>query len=429
MMLTVHPTGRIEGRIRLPASKSYSIRAFIIAACGGRSRVIAPSDCDDAKVALTVARNLGACCQRLSANQWQIQPATKRKKTATIHVGESGTALRFLLPLLPFSYTAAEVVGRGTLLGRPNRHLTTLLRQQGLDICGEGEAEGVPIHFRGGQLRGGTMTIDGSLSSQFISALLIACPRLNEDVVLKIAGRTLVSTEYIAMTRQILAKSGIEVQRVDDRTYRIPGQQKFRGLKNFTVPSDYGLAAFPMAAGLLLPSDLILEGYFPDDLVQADGYILKFLTQMGTRFTHTRQGIRLKGPQRLKGGRFSLKDCPDLVPIMAVLALFAQGKTVLTDIHHARAKESDRISDLRRELLKIGADVAEQSNGLVIMPQPVYKNNVELDPHHDHRLAMAFAVLGLKVGARIKDSECVAKSYPGFVRDMKKLKAQVSPTS
>ena len=147
---------------------------------------------------------------------------------------------------------------------------------------------------------------------------------------------------------------------------------------------------------------------------------------MGAQFTRSRKAIRMRGPFVLKGGVFSLQDCPDLVPIMAVLALFAKGRTVLKNIYHARAKESDRISDLRRELLKIGAKVEERPNALVIYPLTNPKTKVTLDPHRDHRLAMAFAVLGLRVGVNVKDIECCRKSYPDFVRDFKALGASIA---
>lgn len=425
MILNVQPTARLSGRIHLPASKSYSIRAFIVAACGGTSTIIAPSDCDDARVALSVARALGAKVSQPRRDKWQLKAQAVCHAHRLINVGESGTVLRFLLPLLPFFQTSAVVTGRGTLLGRPNHHLTSLLRSQGVDIRGEGERESVPIHFRGGQLKGGRLSINGSLSSQFISALLIACPRLKHDVQLEIKGRQIVSTEYIMMTRQILARSGISIVRVDDRHYRIPGAQEFKGLKDFIVPSDYGLGAFLLAAGILTESHLTLQGYFNDELVQADGKILDFLAQMGVRVSKSAESLGLIGPQTFNGGKFSLKDCPDLVPVMAVLALFAREKTMLRDIRHARVKESDRISDLRSELLKVGADVKEKENGLVITPRPLYRGDVMLDPHRDHRLAMAFCILGLKVGVKIKDIECVSKSYPGFIRDMQQLGARV----
>ena len=142
---------------------------------------------------------------------------------------------------------------------------------------------------------------------------------------------------------------------------------------------------------------------------------------MGVRFTKTSSSMKIQGPHALAGGTFSLKNCPDLVPIMAILALFAKGKTRLKDIAHARAKESDRISDLRLELLKIGADVQETHNELLISPKLTYKSRVILNPHHDHRLAMAFFVLGLRLPLAIENIECTHKSYPAFVSDFQKL--------
>lgn len=430
MILKVKPHHYLNGNIELPASKSYSIRAFLIAACGGNSRIIRPSDCDDAKVAMAVAGHLGARIMRRAKASWAVrvpQALPKNKYRLTrINVKESGTVLRFLLPLLSLGQQRVRIVGEGTLRGRPNYHLTRVLRSQGVAIKGRGDEESIPIDLSGGQLKGGRMEINGSLSSQFISALLIACPQILEDTTLIIKGRKIVSSEYITMTQQVLKESGIRIHRKGQRVYTIKGGQTFKGLKNFIVPSDYGLAAFFLAAAALVKSKVVLSGHLKDDLIQADGKILGFLRKMGVKFTKTRHSLKISGPFQLKGGSFSLKDCPDLVPVMSILALFAKGKTRLYDIQHARVKESDRISDLRKELLKIGAKVTEKRNELIIHPQQKYKQNVLLDPHHDHRLAMAFCILGMKVGVRVKDIECTTKSYPGFVKDMKRIGVSLS---
>jgi 3-phosphoshikimate 1-carboxyvinyltransferase len=295
-----------------------------------------------------------------------------------------------------------------------------------MDIRGTGEKEGIPVVYNGGTISCPVITIDGSISSQFISALLIACPQLDHDTTIEIIGRELVSLDYLTMTRQILSLTGVTVRAKGPRSYRIDGRQKFKGLKKFEVPSDYGLAAFLMAAASVTKSDVTLTGAFHDNLVQADGRILGFLKKMDVKFTQKSGAIRIKGPFKLKGGTFSLKDCPDLVPIMATLALFAETPVRLMDIGHARAKESDRISDLRQELLKVGADISETSDELLIRPQPIesYQTNVTLDPHHDHRLAMAFSVLGLRHGVTVKNFECTHKSYPSFLRDIKALGAR-----
>ncbi|MFH0753462.1 MAG: 3-phosphoshikimate 1-carboxyvinyltransferase [Candidatus Omnitrophota bacterium] len=422
MILNVPIVQQLRGTVTLPASKSYSIRAFFVAACGGKSRILGASDCDDARVAMRVAQAFGARVQRVPGGfSVHVPDFQKKKLMRTVNVGESGTSLRFVLPLLPFFCQGAVVNGSGTLVGRPNHHLCAALRRQGLGIQGQGPGESVPIVFNGGDIPCGRVEIDGSLSSQFISALMIAAPLAEQDTRLKMTGKTLVSQDYVTMTRQILKCAGIHVIPKGKREFLISGDQVFNGLKDFHVPSDYGLAAFFMSAAALIDSNVTLKGYFQDDLVQSDGAIIEFLTRMGLTIARGPHKLLIKGPCALKGGTFSLKSCPDLVPIMAVTAMFAKGVTRLKDIGHARVKESDRISDLREELLKVGADIRETKDELTIHPRSSYKGGVVLNPHHDHRLAMAFAVLGLKVGLKVRDVECTSKSYPGFVKALKAL--------
>ncbi len=397
-----------------------------MAACGGRSHIVGASDCDDAVVARQVAKALGASVTADGDSAWKIEARSLVKASGAsgrlrVNVGESGTSLRFVLPLLPFFCSTAEVNGKGTLVGRPNHHLCAALRACGLQIRGDGAVESVPVHFAGGALPGGKISVDGSVSSQFISALMIAAPMSAADTRLMMSGGTLVSREYVVMTRQILERAGVRVTPKGSREFFIPGGQMYQGLKKFHVPSDWGLAAFFMVAAALVPGNVTLKGRFDDELIQSDGAIVPLLTKMGLRFFRTAQAIRIKGPCQLKGGVFSLKDCPDLVPIMAVAAMFAKGPTRLKDIGHARVKESDRISDLRQELLKVGADIQEKPDELLITPKAVYQSGAVLDPHHDHRLAMAFAVLGLKVGVTVKDMECTRKSYPAFVTALRSL--------
>lgn len=429
MILTVKPAFFLKGKVQLPASKSYSIRAFMIAACGGKSAIINPSSCDDAKVAMRVIKALGAHVRevkRVQGSRWEVAARKHSAVLSRINVKESGTVLRFLLPILALYGKKAVVTGEGTLRGRPNAFLLQTLRAMGVDIKGYGKEESIPIQLKGGALSGGSITIDGSLSSQFVSALLIACPQLTQDTRLILKGKQLVSSDYITMTCQVLQRSGVEIVKKGARCYQIRGNQTFKGLKSFYVPSDYGLAAFLMAAAAMNNSEVVLQGNLKDELVQADGHILYFLDRMGININKTSRSILIKGPFELSGGNYSLKDCPDLVPIMTVLALFARGRTRLYNIGHARVKESDRISDLRKELLKVGAKIQETKDELIIEPQEEYKNNCLLDPHKDHRLAMAFCVLGLKIGVRVKDIECMRKSYPEFIRDFKAIGAVVS---
>ncbi len=425
MKLTVSPAKKLQGQIKLPASKSYSIRAFLIATCGGVSTIYDPSDCDDAEVARKVSTSLGAGHRWLKTNICRVTAGKLPPLLTDFNVGESGTVLRLLLPVLSLYDDYFVIDGRGTLRGRPNRPLIETLQQMNVNVRGQGQDHAVPIQLRGGKMKGGHIKIDGSLSSQFISALLIACPRLKEDTVLEVTGPKMVSTDYIQMTTQMLEKAGIVIERPSERVFHIPGNQTFKGLGDFAVPADYGLAAFHMAAAALVPSDIVLTGHLKDDFIQADGAVLELFRRMGIDFKKSDDRIEVKGPCTIRGGEFSLKDCPDLVPVTTVLALFADKKVRLYDIEHVRAKESDRISDLREQLLRTGARIDETRNELIIHPQNEYKKGVSFDPHNDHRLAMAFCVLGAKIGAEIKDIECTAKSYPKFAADFKKLGAKV----
>ncbi len=430
MILYVHPVSMLNGRVPAPASKSYSIRAFIIAACGGVSEIVRPSECDDAIVAMDAARFLGANVVVPSPGVWKVIACKEGISVAApvegkgsirneFDVRESGTVLRFLLPLLSKCGRNIVVTGKGTLKGRPNLYLIHTLRDMGIDICGYGDKESIPVKIKGGSLKGGDIYIDASLSSQFISALLITAPMLNQDTRLHLTGRKLVSSDYIDMTINVVNRAGVKIIKKNKRLYVIKGNQRFKGLGRFVVPSDYGLAAFIMAAASIIKSNVILSGNFCPNFIQADARIIDILSRMGVNFIHNSRTIKITGPFDLKGGDFSLKDCPDLVPIVSILALFAKTRTRLYNIQHARVKESDRISDLRKELLKIGARVKERDNEIIIYPAiNKYKTNVVLDAHNDHRLAMSFYVLGLKLGVRVKGIESVSKSYPGFVRDM-----------
>lgn len=426
MNVRIVPTSTLAGSILLPASKSYSVRAFLTAACGGRSVIIHPSECDDALAAVCAAKHLGARVVR-EGDFWHVTAGAGREDLRMINIKESGTVLRMLLPLIALKNRPAVVTGEGTLKGRPNHHLIKTLREIGADAAGHGEGQSVPIRFRGGVLRGGNLSIDGSLSSQFVSALLMTCPQLREDSVIRISGRKVVSSDYITMTIQILRRAGIRIQRVNLRTYKVRGGQTYKGLKRFHVPSDYGLAAFLLAAAALTDSNVVLKGTLDDAFVQADAHILRILTKMGCVFLKTSRSLRLKGPALLKGGAFSLKDCPDLLPILSVLALFASRPVIFSDIAHVRAKESDRISDLRQELLKTGCRVDEGKDFMRVYPlkDTLCKQRIVFDSHRDHRLAMAFCVLGLKIGAKVQGVECVAKSYPGFLKDLSMLGATI----
>ncbi|MDP2940190.1 MAG: 3-phosphoshikimate 1-carboxyvinyltransferase [Candidatus Omnitrophota bacterium] len=426
MNLQIKPASYLEGSIIAPASKSYTIRVLFIACLAGRTIVVGPSNSQDAIVAKSVCSKLGAKIKKVKGNTWLINGVKgKLSFPSKINVQESGTSLRFLLSLATLTDKKIEITGCKTLSARPNRALLKVLRKLGAKIRGKGVQESVPIIVETGNITSGNIAIDGRLSSQFISSLLITLPLLSSKSSLKILGNYIVSLPYIDMTKVVLKLAGIKITRTNKRHFLIAGRQRFKGLKRFVVPADYGLAAFIIGAGILCKSQITIKGIGFDKLIQADKNILPIIRRMGVKLKVSKAFIKIRGPQNLKGAMLNLKDSPDLVPVVAVLALFAQGKTRIYGIGHVRLKESDRISDLRKELIKTGADIREKKDELIIYPKKALKGGITLDPHQDHRLAMAFSILGLKLGLQVKNIECVKKSYPNFLSDLKAIKAQI----
>ena len=422
MNLKVIPSTYLKGTIKSPPSKSYSIRAFIVASLGGKSKIVNPSNSIDSQVAISNCRKLGAKIKKAGANLYSVTGFDKNNQSKRVlDVKESGTTLRFLISLASLFPGKTTILGRGTLKTRPNKPLIDTLKKLGLKIKGNGRNEAVPIIIEGKQLKGAAIKIDGTLSSQFISSLLITCANFTSNTHLTITGNSIVSLPYIDMTILTLKKAGVRIRKINRRKYLIYGNQKFKGLGKFIVPPDYGLSAFFMAAASLIKSGVFIEGLGLDSFVQADKKILYCLRKMGVRFAMRKTGLSVKGPFSLKGNNFSLKDAPDLIPVLGILALFANTKTRLCGIKHARIKESNRISTFRDELIKLGAKVKEKEDELIIYPCRSLKSNVILNPHNDHRLAMAFCILGLVVGTRVKNVECISKSYPDFLRDLKKI--------
>jgi len=427
MNLKIIPSSYLRGTVDPPTSKSYTIRAFIIASLGGKSKIINPSDSIDCEVARDNCRCLGAKIKRVRDNIYLIEGFDRNKKFPKyLNVKESGTTLRFLISLASLFPGKTVIRGSGTLKSRPNKPLIEALKKLGIKIKGTGLKGAVPITVEGRKIKERQFKIDGTLSSQFISSLLITCPNFSGDTHFRVIGSSIVSQPYIDMTLLVLRKSGIIIKRINRRNYYIYGNQKFKGLKKFKIPPDYGLSAFIMAAASLVKSNIFIRELMLDNLIQADKKILYFLKKMGVNIVKLKDGIRIRGPFKLKGNRFMLRDSPDLVPVLGILALFAEGKTRLCGIGHVRIKESNRISNFREELIKLGARVYEKEDELIIYPSLNLKRYVTIDPHNDHRLAMAFCVLGLKTGIVVKNIECISKSYPNFLKDLKKIGAKFS---
>jgi 3-phosphoshikimate 1-carboxyvinyltransferase len=415
----------LHGRIPAPPSKSYTHRAIIIGSIDRSSRIRNPLFCDDTERSIDACRNLGASMKikkdLIIIDGWNQNP---KKPEVELNFGESASSLRFMIPLCGLVNGEVTLTGEGSLKKRPNDYLVRNLRKLGMEISGKGKFHTVPIRIRGkGKLHGGKILLEGDIySSQFISALLLAFPLAGEDTLIRIRGK-LVSKPYIDITIDVLQKAGVKVVNREYREFEIPGAQKFRGL-DYPVSGDYSSSAFILAAGCILDSDVEITEL--EDDRQGDRKIVDFLREMGADVKRSGKKIIVRGPYELDGGEFDCCDTPDLVPVLAILASSARGKTRIFNISHLRIKESDRIGSLAEELSKLGVKVKPGPDYLIIDGSATKLRGGIVDSHGDHRIAMALSVLGLKTeGICIKGGESISKSYPDFINDLKSLGADI----
>ena len=277
-----------------------------------------------------------------------------------------------------------------------------------------------PITVKG-RIRGGNTTISGSVSSQFISALLIASPKAENGMSIQIDG-DLVSKPYLDATIAVMKEFGVNVNTINPyKKYVIP-KQDYKPI-DFTVPPDFSSMALLLSAAVLVGKDMTISA--PKiDLPQGDKAMFSFLEKLGVKI-RIDDTIKVQSPTLLSGGKFDLSNTPDLLPPMAILSLKTSLPIELYNVKHARFKETDRIRILARELTKIGVNVTEKEDGLILEAPKVLKK-ADLDSADDHRLFMAFCIAGMFVGGcTVTDPESVDVSYPTFIKDMNKLKAKI----
>lgn len=421
--LRVEKINRLEGVIKAPPSKSYTHRAIIIGSLNGKARITNPLFCDDTLATIKVGQKLGA---RIYKHKYYLDISGFGGKPSLsghiLNVGESGTLLRLLLPLIALSKGVYSVNGKGTLLTRPNKPIVEALRSWGINIRGRDEDHKLPLKIVGqGRIPGGVSEVSGKISSQTISSLLMVAPWAEEDTTVTIKDK-LVSGPYVDITIDVLRWAGIRVERWGWKRFRVKRGQVFKPEGNFVVSGDYSSAAFLMAAAYLINSDLTITDLLKDR--QGDRKILTILRQMGANIKHDDKTVRVKGPGEPKGMEIDCSDTPDLVPVLAVLGCFASGRTKLFNLAHLVYKESNRLAATTGELRKLGADITCTDKELFINPSPLHPALVSAC--NDHRIAMALTVAGLKIGElTIKDAHCISKSYPDFIPDMRALGANL----
>lgn len=425
IVLRTGRTGRLFGTVRAPASKSYTHRAIMIAALAGKTRIVNPLYCADTLNTIALWKQLGVDIRKSPAGLivHGCRGVPVLSSGRTVNVGESGTLLRFILSALALAEGQVVVQGKGSLLKRTNRQVVEVLKAWGVEIEGEGSEHRLPIRIHAnGVLPGGHAKVDGSVTSQVISSLLIAAPFARETTKLTLTS-PLVSRPYVDITIDVLKWAGVRVRRTGDRSFSVRHGQVFDPRSDFTVHGDWSAAAFLLAAAVLTQSDVTVTDLAGD--CQGDRRIVAILRSMGAKITGSGLDVRVKGPAKLHGVDIDGSDIPDLVPILTTLACFASGTTRIRNVAHLVHKESDRLVMPAAQLRKLGADITVSSDGLVIRHSILHGGVVSAC--NDHRIAMSLVVAGLGAGqlVTIEGADCIAKSYPRFVTDMKKLHANL----
>jgi 3-phosphoshikimate 1-carboxyvinyltransferase len=279
-----------------------------------------------------------------------------------------------------------------------------------------------PIHING-KIQGNEINITGDISSQFISALLIIAPRLQEGLIINIEGK-LVSKPYVDLTIAIMKKFGVDVKVEEEYKRYVVAHQIYKST-TFSIPSDFSNLALLLAANVLLGDGLNIEISL-DDMPQGDEAIVDILERLGVNVTLEEDIITTESPISLNGGKFDLSDTPDLLPAIAILALKSEKPIEIVNVKHARYKETDRIAIISRELKKIGLEVEEKDDGIILKKSSeLYP--AELNSENDHRLFMAFSIVGMFVGeCTVSDPDSVKVSYPEFISDLVNAGAKIN---
>ena len=405
--------GPVHATVRLPGSKSLTNRALVLAALAASpTTLVAPLRSRDTDLMAAGLRALGTGIDE-SGEDWVVTPAAMHGP-AQIDVGNAGTVMRFLPPLASLADGPVHFDGDPRARQRPLAPVVRALRDLGVDV--EAPQDRLPLTVRGrGWVLGGSVVIDASQSSQFVSALLLAAPRFADALEVRHSGGRVPSTAHIDMTVAMLRSAGALVEHLDSTTWRVePGPLH---VGRIHIEPDLSNAAPFLAAAVVTGGAVTVEGW-PKHSTQAGDALRQILVAFGARADLTGGGLTVTAPQRINGVDLDLGDVGELAPVLAAVAAFAATPSRLRGIAHLRHHETDRLAALRTELGRLGSDVSETADGLEIRPRPMSRpgQGHTFETYDDHRLATAGAVIGLRVpGVVLSDVATTAKTMPTFV--------------
>ena len=408
-MLAIKTKKFVKAVIESPPSKSYTNRALIIAAlANGNSIIKNPLFSDDTNYMISALRQFGI---KIIKNGNNIIVHGKNGKLSpsknNIFVGNAGTAMRFITSLASIAEGGTTITGDKRMQQRPIKDLLDALNQLGVES--ESNNGFPPIKIYGGLFNGGNVKLKGDVSSQFLSSILMCAPYAKKDVTISIVGN-LTSKPYVDITLDVMKNFGIDVKNLNYKKFIINNNKKYKPI-NYKIEGDASSASYFFAAAAITKGKIMVKNINPNSK-QGDIKFVDILKKMGCGVKKGNDFIEVQG-NRLKSVDVDMNEMPDVVPTLAVTSLFADSTTIIRNVQNLRFKETDRLKALAFELRKIGANVEEMNDGLKIKRRRLQKAMIET--YNDHRMAMSFAVAGLAInGIKIKNPNCVAKSFPDF---------------
>jgi 3-phosphoshikimate 1-carboxyvinyltransferase len=406
-------SGTLDAVVSVPGSKSIANRALICAALArGASSISGVPGGDDTQAMLQSLQVLGATVV-LEGSKARIEASIdlSRSDAVSVDANLAGTTARFLTAIAALRRGPLTVTGNKSLRSRPMKDLHLALDQLGAKLSWQDEKYCLPVTVQRGESYARSIQVAADTSSQFVTALMLVAPMLERGLRIELVG-DVISLPYITMSASVMRAFGAKVNMVDERNIVIDGGG-YVGC-NFVVEPDASSASYPFAAAAVVGGRVRVNGMW-SNMTQGDGRFVDVLRQMGCGVQEDQDGISLvrDAGAPLLGIDIDMSEISDLVPTLAVVALFATTPTRIRGVGFIRKKESDRIGDLASEMRKLGANVVEHDDGLEITPQTLHPGRC--DTHHDHRLAMAFGVAGLKQpGVMIDQPQVVSKSWPRF---------------
>ncbi|MFV0447327.1 MAG: 3-phosphoshikimate 1-carboxyvinyltransferase [Vibrio sp.] len=414
--LTLQPIQKISGEVNLPGSKSVSNRALLLAALAkGTTRLTNLLDSDDIRHMLNALTKLGVRYQ-LSDDKTVCEVEGLGKPFAADHaqelfLGNAGTAMRPLAAALCLGSGEFVLTGEPRMKERPIGHLVDALRQAGADITYLENENFPPLRIKGTGLDAGTVEIDGSISSQFLTALLMSAPLAKGDITIRIIGE-LVSKPYIDITLHIMAQFGVQVENHDYQEFVVRAGQSYVSPGNFLVEGDASSASYFLAAAAIKGGEIKVTGIGKNS-IQGDIQFADALEKMGAEIEWGDDYV-ISRHRELNAVDLDFNHIPDAAMTIATTALFAKGTTAIRNVYNWRVKETDRLSAMATELRKVGAEVEEGEDYIIITP-PAKLTHAAIDTYDDHRMAMCFSLVALSdTSVTINDPKCTSKTFPDY---------------